>query len=130
MPNTGDTFITKLKRAHLFWGSHRHTNSRSIIYGEAYLHISISQAKRLNIYNERQPNANTIYNCNTNDGFLTNKELKASGKRSENDIYAKQFHGNGDLKLLGTWFNHINAQIGDQIEIRFISPTEILLTRL
>lgn len=130
MPNTGDSFVTTLKRAHLFWGSHRHTNTRGIVYGEAYLHIPISQARRLNIYNEKQPNGNIIYNCNTNDGFLTNSSLKSSGKRSENDVYAKQFHGNGNLKLLRTWFNHINAQIGDRIEVKFISPTEILLTRI
>jgi hypothetical protein len=92
--------------------------------------IPISQARRLDIFNEKQPNANIIYKCNTDDGFLTDAVLKSSGKRSENDLYAKQFHGNGNLKLLGTWFNHINAQVGDRIEIQFITPTEILLTRI
>ena len=39
MPNTGDTFTTILKQAHLEWGSHRHTNSRGVVFGEGYLQI-------------------------------------------------------------------------------------------
>lgn len=31
MPNTGDSFITTLKQAHLEWGSYRHTNSKGIV---------------------------------------------------------------------------------------------------
>lgn len=45
-------------------------------------------------------------------------------------IHAKQFHGRGNLKLLGDWFNQINAIVGDQIEIKWISPTEISLRKI
>ena len=51
MPNTNDSFITTLKKAHLEWGTHRHTNTRGIVYGEGYLQIPISEARRLDIYN-------------------------------------------------------------------------------
>ena len=37
MPNIGDNFITTLKKAHLEWGTYRHTLSRGLIYGEGYL---------------------------------------------------------------------------------------------
>lgn len=34
MPKTGDTFTSTLKKAHLEWGSHRHTSTRGTVYGE------------------------------------------------------------------------------------------------
>lgn len=127
MPQAGDYFITTLKRAHLEWGSYRHTNSRGIIYGEGYLQIPKSEAKRIGIYNSNNPNALNIFNCNSTDRYLQNVTLKASGSSSKGDIYAKQFQGNGNLSLLGDWFHHINAQVGDQVCITWTSPTDILL---
>lgn len=129
MPNTGDYFITTLKQAHLQWGSHRHTNSRGIIYGEGYLQIPASIARRLNITNSNSAN-NNVYLCSSTDGFLNNVNLKATGCSHAGSIHAKQFHGSGNLQLLGRWFSHINAQIGDQVRIDFISPTNILLTKI
>lgn len=129
MPNTGDTFITTLKQAHLEWGVHRHTNSRGIVFGEGYLQIPASIARNLNITNSNSPN-NNVYLCSSNDGFLNNVNLKATGCSHAGSIYAKQFHGSGNLQLLGSWFHHINAQIGDQVRIDFISPSEILLTKI
>ena len=49
MPNTGDSFITTLKQAHLQWGSHRYTDSRGIVFGEGYLQIPAYIARNLNI---------------------------------------------------------------------------------
>lgn len=129
MPNTGDTFITTLKQAHLEWGVHRHTTSRGIVFGEGYLQIPASIARNLNITNSNSPN-NNVYLCSSNDGFLNNVNLKATGCSHAGSIYAKQFHGSGNLQLLGSWFHHINAQIGDQVRIDFISPSEILLTKI
>ncbi|MCI0922338.1 hypothetical protein [Sphingobacterium rhinopitheci] len=129
MPNTGDSFITILKQAHLQWGSHRHTNSRGILFGEGYLQIPASIARRQNITNSNSTNTN-VYLCSSTDGFLNNVNLKATGCSHAGSIHAKQFHGSGNLQLLGHWFNHINAQIGDQIRIDFITPTEILLTKI
>lgn len=130
MPNTNDVFITTLKKAHLEWGSHRHTKTRGIVYGEGYLKIPTSEAKRLNINNINLRGANTTYVCNSSDGYLINVSLIASGSSKAGNIYAKQLHGLGNLKALGDWFNHVNAQVGDQVEIKWVSPTEILITLL
>lgn len=129
MPDVGDSFITILKRAHLQWGFHRHTNSRGIRYGEGYLQIPAPIARRLNITNSNSQN-NNRYICNSDDGYLNNVTLKATGCSRAGDIHAKQFHGAGNLRLLGDWFSHINAQIDDRIQIDFISPSEMLLTKL
>lgn len=129
MPNTGDSFITTLKKAHLEWGSHRHTNTRNIVYGEGYLQIPASIARALDITNSNSTN-NNIYICNSIDGFLSDVLLKSTGCSQAGNIYAKQFHGSGRLTLLGDWFRHIGAQVGDQIRIDFISPTEIQLTNI
>lgn len=129
MPNTGDTFTTTLKQAHLEWGNHRHTSSRGIVYGEGYLQIPAVIARNLNITNSNSQN-NNIYKCSSSDGFLSNVQLKSTGCSRAGSIHAKQFHGLKHLKLLGSWYTHINAQIGDQIRIDFISPTEILITKI
>ncbi|OAY86961.1 hypothetical protein AWM78_16200 [Bacillus subtilis subsp. subtilis] len=125
VPKPGDTFTTTLKRAHLEWGSHRHTNTRGTVYGEGYLHIPRQEAMSLGIYNSNCSGANIIYTCNSADGFLQNASLKASGCSTAGDIYAKQFQGNGNLQLIGQWFRHVNAQVGDQVKITWISQTEI-----
>lgn len=131
MPNTNDKFITELKDAHLGWGTHRVAGgSRPVIQGEGYLQIPKTEAIRLNIFNSNHANANTEYTCSTSDGFLSNATLKASGSTQAGDIYAKQFAGSGNLKLLGNWFTHLNAQVGDRVEILWTSSTNILLTKI
>ncbi|MHA7841955.1 MAG: hypothetical protein ACX93I_01460 [Winogradskyella sp.] len=130
MPNANDTFITTLRRAHLEWGSYRHTNSRGIRLGEGYLQIPISEARRLQIYNRNQVGGNTSYTCDSADGFLNHVVLKSSGCIRRGDIHAKQFHGRGNLQLLGDWFNHVDAQIGDEVEIRWTSPTHMVIRKL
>ncbi|MFZ2284154.1 MAG: hypothetical protein WAV86_09780 [Lutibacter sp.] len=129
MPNTGDLFITTLLQAHLEWGEHRHTNSRGIIIGEGYLQIPADVAYEYEITNNNSIIRSAEYDFSTSDGYITGEKLLAAGNQHIPE-FAKQFQGSGNLKLLGNWFNHIDAHIGDQIEIRFISPTEILLTRL
>lgn len=129
IPNTGDTFITTLKQAHLEWGSHRHSNSRGIVYGEGYLQIPSDDAYRLNITNDKNPSQSQEYTFSTSDGFINDGVLKASGNQNKEE-FAKQFHGSGNLQLLGDWYNHINAKVEDQIQIDFITSTEILLTKI
>lgn len=129
MPNTGDSFITKLKKAHLEWGTHRYTSTRDIRYGEGYLQIPAMDAYHLEITNDKEPTRSQIYSFSTADGFIQNGSLKASGNQ-DRENYAKQFHGNGDLQLLGSWFDYINAEEGDEIKIEFTSPTDILLTKI
>lgn len=130
MPNTNDSFITTLRRAHLEWGSHRRTGSRNITYGEGYLQIPIAVARRLNITNSNQIGGNIEYDCSSSDGYLRNVVLIAAGSTRAGDIYAKQFESKGNLKILGNWFNNVNAIIGDRVEIRWISPTRIIITKL
>lgn len=129
MPKAGDLFITTLKKAHLEWGKHRHTTTRGIVIGEGYLQIPAEVAYDLEITNSSSSLRSAEYTFSTSDGFIVNNKLLASGNQGQEE-FAKQFHGLGDLKLLGDWYNHLNAQIGDQIEIKFISPTEILLTKI
>ena len=130
MPNTGVSFITSLLRAHLEWGEYRHTNTRGTVYGEGYLKIPSENAYNFNITNDKALNIRSQeYTFSTSDGFIVNGILKASGNQYREE-FAKQFHGSGDLKLLGDWFNHINAQVGDQVRIDFITPTEVLLTKI
>ncbi|MBC8883710.1 hypothetical protein H9X57_11080 [Flavobacterium piscinae] len=130
MAKSGDRFITTLKRAHLEWGSFRHTNSRGIIYGEGYLQIPAKEARRLNITNSNLVGGNNVYICSSTDGFLNNITLKSTGCNKAGDIYAKQFNGNGNLKLIGNWFSHINAKVGDQIEILWITSNKIQIRKL
>lgn len=130
MPNAGDSFTTTLKRAHLEWGTYRHTSTRGVVYGEGYLQIPISVARRLDIHNSNQPNSNNIYNCTSADGFLNNVQLKAAGSVTAGAIHAKQFQGNGNLQVLGDWFNHVGAVIGDRVEITWINPTHFNIRKI
>ena len=130
VPKKNDTFTITLGKTHLGWGTHRYTRSREIIYEEGYLPIPKDIAINLNIYMSNKEDANIIYNFSTNDGFYSNEELKASGCSNAGDIYAKNLAGNGDLKLLGKWFTHINAKEGDKIKISFTSPAQIILSKV
>lgn len=130
MPQTGNHFIVPLKKTHLGWGTHRTTHTRPRINNEGYIPIPSKYSKSFNITNSNNKRQNNIYQFSTSDGFLKNEELKASGCVKRGNIYAKNLHGKGNLKLLGTWFINIQAKIGDLIKVEFISPTEILLTKL
>jgi hypothetical protein len=130
MAKAGDTFITTLKLAHAKWGTHRHTNTRPRISREGYLQIPAPIARSLNITNSNTTVQSPIYNVSTADDFIKDKPLLASGASKKGYKFAKQFHGKGNLKLLGLWFAHFNAKPGDQIEIKFLTPTDILLTKI
>ena len=45
-------------------------------------------------------------------------------------VHAKQFQGRKNLRLLGGWFSHVNAQIGDRVEIIWTSPTDFTIRKL
>lgn len=130
MPKHGDSYTIQLKKAHLEWGNHRHTNTRGLVYGEGYIAIPKSVAEEFEIYNSNNPNATTEYDCSSTDGYLNNCTLKASGCTTGGSVYAKQFQGSGNLQLLGDWFNHVGAQEGDNIRISWTSPTQILIEKI
>lgn len=130
MPVRGNYYIATLKKTHLGWGTHRNTFSRPRIGDEGYIPIPANCAVRFNITNVNNRSQSNVYLFSTSDGFYQNKYLKSSGSGKKGSIYAKNLHGNGDLKLLGKWFDHLGAVIGDQIKVEFVSPTEILLTKI
>ena len=130
MPRTGDTFTIGLKKAHLEWGSYRHTSTRGTIYGEGYIQIPRSAATRIGIHNSNLQDSINVFNCNSIDGFLVNASIKASGSSYSGDIYAKQFQGNGNLQLIGDWFNSINAQIGDTVKVTWTSPIDVIIEKV
>lgn len=132
MAQTGDHFRVTLTPSQLGWGVERYTNSRPIRYGEGYLAIHREYAQLFELFNSNYTNGNdvlgqNIFNCTSSDGFL-NCELKSGGSCRSGDIYAKQFAGNGNLRALGNWYAHIGAQVGDEVEVYFLSPTDIQLT--
>ncbi len=132
MAKAGDNYTIALKEAHLNWGGHRNTSSRDYIAGEAYLPIPKKIAKAYGIVNSNATGGRDVYGQNifsfhTSDNFLEGN-LKAQGSNSAGDIYAKQFSVKGDLKPLGTWYEHIGATIGTQISVEWISPEEIVLS--
>lgn len=132
MANPGDSYILTLKQTHLEWGSLRYTSSRNIIYGEGYLPIPAHIARRFNIYNSNNTCTGlgfNEFNCISQDG-LFNGILKSGGCSHKGDIYAKNLHGSGNLRALGHWFAQIHAQVGDQIEVRWTSPQDIIIRKL
>ncbi len=94
------------------------------------MQIPKSQARRIGIYNSNKLDAIYEFNCNSTDGYLTNVILKASGCSVAGDIYAKQFQGSGNLQLLGSWLNYIDAKEGDNVRITWETPTDIIIERL
>lgn len=132
MAKTGDNYTVKLKEAHLAWGTHRYTGTRDVCIGEGYIPIPRSVAEEFKIYNSNATGGidtlgQNIFHCVSEDGSF-NTILKAQGCKCAGDIYAKQFSVRDDLKALGFWFNKINAVVGTEIRIKWISDTDIVLS--
>lgn len=129
MAIAGNSYTIVLRRAHLEWGELRYTGSRDIIYGEGYIPIPAHISRAFDVYNSNSSSVGlgyNIFNCTSADGFFRG-QLKAGGCSSGGNIYAKQFHGYGDLKALGTWFAHCGAVEGDCVEVKWTSPTDIVI---
>lgn len=132
MAQAGNSFRIVLGETHLGWGNHRYTNSRDIIYGEGYIPIPAKFARKYNIFNSNNFNTGlgyNLFNAASSDGIFQGL-LKSSGCSKKGYRYAKNLHGCGNLKALGYWFSKINAVPGDLIEVRWTSPTDIILTRI
>ncbi|PPK80793.1 hypothetical protein BXY41_1056 [Lacrimispora xylanisolvens] len=129
MAKAEDFYIVTLRKTHLEWGTHRYTGSRDQIYGEGYIPIPSIYAYRFGLLNSngtktRDILGENIFKCRSADNLFQGT-LRAQGCRTAGDKYAKQFSGDGDLKSLGTWFSQIDVVEGDNIKVRWISPTEI-----
>ena len=127
MPKAGDSYEIELKDAHLEWGKHRHTSTRGVVYGEGYLPIPRRKSKEYDIYNSNKAGANIVYNCSSVDGILKEVKLKASGSQSSGDVYAKQFQGDGDLQVIGGWYQKANAKVGDKVKISWTSSQDCIV---
>lgn len=133
MAHTGDSYIASLSKSHLKWGVHRYTYTREPIIGEGYIPIPKKYAREFNILNSNGTPSGDTYGLNlfrfsTEDGLFSGT-LKAQGCSNAGDIYAKQFAGNGDLKMLGKWYDAINASVGTRIKVTWISATDIILSK-
>jgi hypothetical protein len=132
MAVAGNSYDIPLIQAYLDSGVQRHTNSRGIVYGEGYIHIPAHFARSFDLYNSSvNPNRAdvlgvNIFNCTSADGSFRGM-LKAGGSSKKGDAHAKQFTGSGDLKALGAWYAHVNAQAGDHVEVTWTSPTDIVI---
>lgn len=134
MAKAGDSYIVKMSKTHLEWGSYRFTNSRGIIYGEGYIPIPAKYARQYCLYNNNKTNktavlGENIFNFTTADGFL-NGQLRSQGCSKKGDIHAKQLSVKGNLKALGNWYDHVNMQVGDKVEVCFTSPTDIIIRKI
>ena len=104
MAKIGDSYIVTLEKAHLEWGTHRYTGSRSQIYGEGYLRIPRQVACEFSLYNSNFTGGAdvlgvNIFNCTSADGLFKD-QLKAQGNSRRGDVYAKQFSGNNSTKYM------------------------------
>ncbi len=134
MAKIGDSYIVTLEKAHLEWGTHRYTGSRSQIYGEGYLRIPRQVACEFSLYNSNFTGGAdvlgvNIFNCTSADGLFKG-QLKAQGNSRRGDVYAKQFSGNNDLQALGSWYSAVGAQIGDEVKVRWTSSVDIVIELL
>lgn len=129
MPKAGDIFQVSLSRTHLDWGRHRYTNSRGSVYGEGYIPIPKSYAYSYGIYNSNYSQEGLGYNefrCISEDGLFKGI-VKSTGCSTAGDIYAKNLHGSGDLKAIGAWFAELDAQVGDVVEVKWISEKDVVI---
>lgn len=118
-------YYVQIKDAHIHWGERRKTATRKIRKKESYIAIPASYAYEYNI------RKGEVYICTTENGQVY--QLKAAGSQSKRD-FAKQFQGNGSLKILYEWYELNNAKEGDYvvvniyddktIKIEFISGTD------
>lgn len=133
MAKTG-YFEVNIGNIHLDWGIER--NGRSQENGEGYIKIPSKDAQRLEIYNHnflgRDEYGVNLFYAEFPDGFkkgekITLKASGNSGKDSPNYKYAKNLHGEKNLKLINEWFKYRNANTSNRVRVTVISPDTIKL---
>ena len=133
MAKAGDSYTVPLIEPHLAWGEYRHTNSRDVQYGEAYIPIRAKDAYDLSIKSSKGVNyhdtlGQNLFNCISADGYLRGI-LRAQGQQAD-DRYAKQFSMDKDLKALGRWYAHLDAKVGDRIRVTWSTDTDVMIEKL
>ena len=109
-------YYVQIKNAHIHWGERRKTASRKIRGNESYIAIPASYAYEYNI------RKGDIYQCRYSSGHI--EELKAAGSQSKRD-FAKQFQGNGSLKVLSEWYETNSAKEGDYVVVSIFADKTI-----
>lgn len=130
MAQRGNEYTVSLKLPHLNWGDYRNETNRDVIHDEGYIPIPRKYAKEFDIFNSNNLDTGLGYNlfyASSLDGFLNNVTLLAQGSQKKEDIYAKQFSVQGNLKMIGRWYQSQNATLEDSVRVRWTSPTEIIL---
>ncbi len=130
MAQAGDTYKVHLKETHLKWGEYRRPTNRNIIQGEGYIPIPRAIAERFNIYNSNNPQCGFGYNkfyASSDDGFLNNVILLAQGSSESGDVYAKQFSVEGNLRMIGRWYEYMNATVDSTVKVTWTDPYSIIL---
>jgi len=129
MARAGDSYIVRLKNAHLMWGEYhpsRHSHTRNTIYGEGYIKIPAEKAYEFGIFNQNNTlGENAYYDCVSHDGYY-HGTLLAQGQQADPN-YAKQFSEYENLKGIGDWYNHVGAVEGDYVKVKFTSPNSIII---
>ena len=125
------SFTVTVQKAHLEWGVHRYTNSRGVVYGEGYILIPASCARKYNLLNLNGTNGEDIFGdnifyCHSADGTFSGM-LRSQGCHEAGDKYAKQFAGDKNLKAVGDWYYSQGVQIGDRVKVTWVSDTEVCI---
>lgn len=68
-----------------------------------------------------------LFRYKTSDGYARGV-LKAQGSSVAGSRWAKQFSQQGDLKAIGSWYEHIGAHVGTEITVSWVAPDEIELS--
>lgn len=118
-----ESYKTEIKQAHISWGTHRKTFSRTRISGESYVHIPVEAALKFDIVRGRE------YIAYFSDGRRSFKiKAAGNGKLLNGTQYAKQFEGigAGACKAFTPWYEENGAEVGDFVKVTFKSDDELL----
>lgn len=127
MPSAGDSYVVQVKPSHIDWGEYRNPTNREPINGESYVKIPSEYARRYRIVR------GTFYTAHFVNGN-PDMRIKASGNGPlENGVQlAKQFEGvgHGACKAFTPWYQSSGIGVGDWIKVEFLSPTDILFSKV
>lgn len=127
MPKAGDRYVVEVKPSHVDWGEYRNPTNRNPVEGESYVKIPAEYARKYNI------KRGDIFIAYFSNGYPS-IQIKASGNGPcEGEIqYAKQFEGigKGACKALTPWYESCGIEVGDCIEVKFLSSNEVVFSKL
>ncbi|WZL82366.1 hypothetical protein QBE53_04475 [Vallitaleaceae bacterium 9-2] len=126
MPKAGDIYTVAIKPSHIDWGNEpRNPTNRAKIEGESYVKIPVDYAR---MYNIRRGSEYTASFTNGSPSI----RIKAAGNGTADGKYAKQFEGigHGACKAFTPWYVSCGAQVGNSVQVKFTSPTDVSFTLL